>query len=321
MKRRYPPVRCHDLSRLLVGVVLILSAGVHAQSERDISADFPYESHFVDVLDSRMHYVEEGQGEVILFIHGNPTSSYLWRNIIPHVSDDYRAIAVDLIGMGRSGKPDIDYTYQDHRRYLNAFIDALDLRDITFVIHDWGTVLGFDHAMQHPDNVRGIAFMEALLPPSFPVAEEPPAESIFGRLRREGEGERLIYEDHYFMEEMLPGGVIRELSETEMDHYRRPYREEGTRRPILQWPRELPMGGNPARNVEVITDIGDWMQETDMPMLYLWASGREEIAAHYTDQLQNIETHYLGDGRHYLQEDHPKRIGRAVNDWRRRISQ
>jgi haloalkane dehalogenase len=257
----------------------------------------------------------------ILFIHGNPTSSYLWRNVIPHVTDDYRAIAIDLIGMGKSDKPDIDYTYLDHRRYVNAFIEELGLENITFVIHDWGSVLGLDYAMRNEDNVVGVAFMEALIPPGFPVANEPPPESIFGRFRTEGEGEQLIYEEHYFMEQMLPNGVIRELSDAEMDYYREPYLEEGSRKPILQWPRELPMGGNPAANVEIITDIGDWMQETETPMLFFWAVGRERAAEYYVNSMQNIETHFLGAGRHYLQEDHPESIGRAINDWRRRIAE
>ena len=312
------------------GIVLFLCglpalSSAQSGSERingeTISADFPFESRYVDVFGSRIHYVDEGEGEPIVFIHGNPTSSYLWRNVIPHVTDDYRAIAIDLIGMGKSDKPDIGYTYLDHRRYVDAFIEALELENITFVIHDWGSVLGMDYAMRNEDNVIGVAFMEALIPPGFPVASEPSPESIFGRFRTEGVGEQLIYKEHYFMEQMLPNGVIRELSDTEMDYYRQPYLEDGTRKPILQWPRELPMGGSPAANVEIISAIGKWMQETDMPMLFFWAAGREGTAEYYVENMQNIETHYLGNGRHYLQEDHPESIGRAVNDWRRRIAE
>ncbi|MEX2367780.1 MAG: haloalkane dehalogenase [Pseudohongiellaceae bacterium] len=314
------------LSRLiLLGCSLSITLSVWAASQENtingetISADFPYQSRYIDVLGSSMHYVDEGQGSPVLFIHGNPTSSYLWRNVIPHVAGDYRAIAIDLIGMGKSDKPDIDYTYLDHRRYVNAFIEALGLEDITFVIHDWGTVLGLDYAMNNEANTAGVAFMEALIPPGFPSPNEPDSESLFGRFRTEGPGEQLIYEEHYFVEQMLPNGVIRELSETEMDYYREPYRAEGTRRPILQWPRELPMGGTPATNVEVVTAIGNWMQRTHLPMLYFWANGRERTAEYYIENVANIETHFLGNGRHYLQEDHPESIGRAVSDWRRRI--
>lgn len=288
-----------------------------------ISPDFPYESHYVDVLDSRIHYVDEGEGKPVLFIHGNPTSSYLWRNVIPHVAGNYRAIAIDLIGMGKSGKPDIAYTYLDHRRYLNAFIEALDLEDLTFVIHDWGSVLGFDYAMTHEDNTAAIAFMEALIPPRFPSPNEPAAESIFGQFRAEGPGEKLIIEDNYFVEQMLPNGVVRPLREAEMDYYRQPYLEPASRKPVLQWPRELPMGGQPAANVEVITRIGDWMKQTDIPMLFIWGrAGRaapSSPADYYRDNVKNIETVFIGAARHYVQEDHPEIIGRAIADWRQRV--
>ncbi|MDT8399541.1 MAG: haloalkane dehalogenase [Pseudomonadales bacterium] len=318
------------LRSLLAVLALGLTSGLAAQEPtiirgEKISPDFPYESHYVEVLGSRMHYVDEGEGDPILFIHGNPTSSYLWRNVIPHVSGHYRAIAVDLIGMGKSDKPELDYTYLDHRRYLNAFIQALDLKNITFVIHDWGSVLGFDYAMHNEANTLGVAFMEALIPPRFPIPAEPPADSIFGRFRTAGEGEKLIYEDHYFMEQMVPGGVVRKLSEEEMNHYREPYLAEGSRKPILQWPRELPMGGKPAANVEVISSIGAWMKTTKMPMLHLWAGSGgmnpDGNARYYVDNVADIESYFLGEGRHYLQEDHPEMIGVAVNDWRRRLDE
>jgi len=303
--------------------VLPASAQDSLKNGEIISPEFPFESHYVEVLGSEMHYVDEGEGEVILFIHGNPTSSYLWRNIIPHVTDDYRAIAVDLIGMGKSEKPDLDYTYLDHRRYLNGFIDKLGLEDITFVIHDWGSVLGFDYAMNNEGNTAGIAFMEAIVPPAMPAPEEPPAESIFGRLRTPGEGEQLIYEEHYFVEQLLPGSVVRELTEEEMDHYRQPYKEEGTRKPVLQWPRELPMGETPSENVKIINEIGEWMTQTELPMLHFWARpgalNSENAAQYFIENVRNLESLFIGDGQHYLQEDHPEIIGRAIHDWRRRI--
>jgi len=286
-----------------------------------ISADFPYESRYVEVLGSRMHYVDEGEGEVVVFIHGNPTSSYLWRNVIPHVAKSYRAIAIDLIGMGKSDKPDIDYTYLDHRKYVNAFIEKLNLQHITFVIHDWGSVLGFDYAMQHEDNVAGIAFMEALVPPSLPFASEPAPESPFGLMRTAGVGEKMILEDNYFVEQMIPGAVIRTLEPAEMEAYRAPYPDPASRKPTLMWPRELPMAGNPVVNQEIILNIGQWMKTTDIPMLYFYATGRDTTASYYVENLHNIETLFLGAGRHYLQEDHPESIGRAVHDWRRRLDQ
>ena len=288
-----------------------------------ISPDFPYQSRYVEVLGSCMHYVDEGEGDPILFIHGNPTSSYLYRNIIPHVTDNYRAIAIDLIGMGKSDKPDIGYTYLDHRRYVNAFIEELGLENITFVIQDWGSVLGFDYAMNNEDNTKGLAFMEAIIPPASPAANEPALESMFGQFRAIGPGEELIMQQNMFVEQVLPGGMMRELRQEEHDYYRQPYLEPASRLPTLQWPRELAMGGTPAANVEVITNIGEWMKETDIPMLHFWARpgalNREATADYFVENVKNIQSVFLGAGRHYLQEDHPEMIGRSVNDWLRRL--
>ncbi len=285
-----------------------------------ISADFPYESRYVEVLGSRMHYVDEGEGDPILFLHGNPTSSYLWRNVIPFVTDDYRAVAVDLIGMGKSDKPDLDYTYQDHKRYLDAFIEALDLRDVTLVIHDWGSVLGFDYAVEHDDNVVGIAFMEAIIPPAFP--REEPMGGALGRYRTEA-GEELILEQNQFVELILPGSVVRGLTDEERAYYRAPYATPESRLPTLQWPRELPAAGEPARNVDVVTRIGGWMRGTDVPMLFFWARpgalNNEAFAEAMVERVENIQTAFVGAGRHYIQEDQPEMIGRTLADWRRRI--
>lgn len=331
--KRSTLIREHPVSviRCFASAVLLLFASTSTiqAAEEDlingeaISADFPYESHYVEVLGSRIHYIDEGEGKPVLFIHGNPTSSYLWRNVIPHVTGNYRAIALDLIGMGKSDKPDIDYTYLDQRRYLNAFIEALDLQDITFVIHDWGSVLGFDYAMTHENNTAAIAFMEALIPPRFPLQNEPAADSIFGQFRAEGAGEKLVIEDNYFVEQMLPNGVVRPLRPAEMNYYRQPYLQPSSRKPVLQWPRELPMGGKPAANVTIITRIGEWMQKTDLPMLFIWGrSGpatQASPADYYRAHIKNIETVFIGAARHYVQEDHPEMIGRAIFDWRLRL--
>ena len=317
-------------SRVLLGLLAFFYAAVNvsqptmAQQGTDatsaISADFPFESRYVEVLGSRMQYVDEGEGEPILFLHGNPTSSYLWRNIIPFVTDDYRAVAVDLIGMGKSDKPDLDYTYQDHKRYLDAFIDVLDLRNVTLVIHDWGSVLGFDYAVEHDDNVVGIAFMESIIPPSFPRSE--PMSGALGRYRTDA-GEDLILEQNQFVEQILPRSVVRGLTDEEMEYYRGPYATPESRVPTLQWPRELPAAGEPARNVEVVTRIGRWMQETDVPMLFFWARpgalNNEAFAEAMVERVTNIQTAFVGEGRHFIQEDQPEMIGRTLADWRRRI--
>ena len=302
-------------------LVLLLAVANQAQdSPSRISAEFPFEPHYVEVLGSRLHYIDEGKGDPILFIHGNPTSSYLWRNIIPYVTDRYRAIAIDLIGMGKSDKPDIAYTYQDHARYLNAFIEALGVENLTLVIHDWGSVLGFDYARTHEDNVVGIAFMEAIVPPRFPNPN--PMGGALGRFRTP-EGEELILQQNQFVEKTLPNGVLRGLTREEMEHYRAPYRTPQSRLPTLQWPREIPAAGEPARNVEVVTAIGEWMRKTDIPMLHLWARpgalNPEPVADELVERVKNIQSTFVGAARHFLQEDQPEMIGRAIADWRRRI--
>ena len=301
-------------------IVLIWSPPAARGQAPDISADFPFESRYAEVLGSTMHYVDEGEGDPILFVHGNPTSSYLWRNIIPYVTDRYRAIAVDLIGMGKSGKPDIAYTYQDHARYLNAFIETLGLEDITLVIHDWGSVLGFDYARSHEDNVLGIAFMEAIIPPRYPRLD--PIGGALGRFRGPG-GEELVLQQNMFVEQILPGSVLRGLTEEEMRRYREPYPTPESRLPTLQWPRELPAVGEPARNVEVVTAIGEWMTETEIPMLHLWARpgalNPVSVVEALVERVPNIQSTFVGAGRHYIQEDQPEMIGRAIGDWRRRI--
>jgi haloalkane dehalogenase len=222
--------------------------------------------------------------------------------------------------MGRSDKPDIAYTFQDHSRYLNAFIEALGLRDVTLVIHDWGTVLGFQYAVEHESNVQGIAFMEAIIPPAFPRDAE--MGGALGRYRT-AEGEELILQQNQFVEQILPGGVARGLTEAEMARYREPYPTPASRLPTLQWPRELPAGGEPARNVAVVQGVGAWMQRTSVPMLFFWARpgalNNEAFAESMVERVANIQTSFVGTGRHYIMEDQPEMIGRTLADWRRRI--
>lgn len=308
-------------------ILPLLSQAASAQTPETpvpgIPAAFPYESKFVDVLGSRMHYIDEGQGEPVVFIHGNPTSSYLWRNVIPFVTTGYRAIAFDLIGMGKSDKPDIAYTYQDHKRYVDGFIEKLGLRNITFVIHDWGSVLGFDYSVHHENNVRGIAFMEALVPPAMPSPNPSSPTSSIGQFRTPELGEKLVLGENAFVEKVIPAGVIRQLTQEEMNVYRAPYPTPASRKPTLVWPRELPIQGTPARNVEVVNAIGAWMKTTPIPMLHLWgrpgALNSERVAVEFVKRVRNIQSTFVGPCRHYLQEDQPEMIGRAVADWRRRL--
>ena len=288
----------------------------------EISAEFPFESRYVEVLGSRMHYVEQGEGDPILFLHGNPTSSYLWRNIIPHVSDQGRAIALDLIGMGKSDKPDIDYVFQDHIAYVNGFIEALELKNITLVIHDWGSGIGLNYAAHNPDNVVGIAMMEAMVSPAFPRNFLPPEGSFFHNLRHPEIGPRMIYDGNFFVEKALPGAVLRGLTDAEMEHYRAPYLERDARKPTYVWPQEVPFADGPARNAAVVDNYMKWLTGSDLPVLLFYVSPgaiiSPEAAAAISKNLKNVETRFLGAGTHFVQEDYPHQIGQGIADWRRR---
>lgn len=292
--------------------------------QKDVSPEFPFESKYMDVLDSKMHYVEQGKGDPILLLHGNPTSSYLWRNIIPYLSPHSRVIAVDLIGMGKSGKPDIAYRFVDHARYLEAFIKQMNLKNITLVVHDWGSGLGFYYAMRHEDNIKGIAFMEAIIRTAtwddFGIIDE----FIFKRFRDPVKGPEWIIEDNFFIEKGIPAFTGRSLSDKEMDVYRSPFLEKKSRKPILVWPNEIPIDGEPADMYQIITEYFMKLQASQVPKLLLWADPgaiiKEDDVETLQKQLPNLETRYIGKGIHYIQEDQPHNIGTALAEWIRKIS-
>jgi haloalkane dehalogenase len=274
----------------------------------------------VDVHGSRMYYVEEGEGAPVLFLHGNPTSSYLWRNVIPHVSGGARCIAPDLIGMGRSDKPDIDYRFFDHARYLEEFIETLGLGDVVLVLHDWGSGLGFDWARRHAERVRGLAFMEAILMPvpSWDVFPEG-ARGMFQAFRTPEVGWDLIAKQNVFVEQALPASVVRTLSDEEMDAYRAPFPNEASRKPVWRWPNEIPIEGEPADVAEAVGAYSAWLQETEVPKLLFAATPGALIPAPMVEwarsALPNLEVVDLGEGIHYVQEDHPEEIGRGIARW------
>ena len=309
---------------------MTLSAPISAQESRvppvTISGDFPFESNFVNVLGSSMHYIDEGAGDPILFLHGNPTSSYLWRNVIPFVIPRGRVIALDNIGFGKSGKPDIGYTFDDHVKYLEEFISALDLHNITLVIHDWGSI-GFEYARRNPGNIKALAFMEALVPPASPLPSfdvmPPQIREVFQALRDPTQGPEMVIRQNFFIEQMLPGSIVRTLSELEMDAYREPFLDPESRKPILVWPNEVPIGGVPERTTKAITEYGKWLNETELPKLLIYVSPGliipPQVAEILTQTMKNIETVYVGQGIHFIQEDHPEAIGRAIADWYRRL--
>jgi haloalkane dehalogenase len=294
------------------------------QNSPAISSDFPFAKKRIALGDSAIAYVDEGNGQPVVFLHGNPTSSYLWRNIIPYVLDDYRVIAPDLIGMGDSDKPDIAYSFKEHAAYIDALIARLALKDIILVVHDWGSAIGMRYARQNPDNVAGLVFMEALIPPAMPApsyeAMGPEAGEMFRALRTEGVGDKLVLEDNFFVEEILfKNGVVRSLSDAEKDAYRAPFKTRESRLPTLQWPREIPIADTPEHTTQVITENGTWLAQTDIPKLLFHAEPGAliplPVAQHLGDTLQNIHVENIGSGLHFLQEDQPHAIGNGLADW------
>ena len=272
---------------------------------------------------STMAYVDVGEGPSVVFLHGNPTSSYLWRNIIPHLSGAYRCIAPDLIGMGDSDKladsgPG-SYTFIEHRAHLDALLDRLDIGDdVTLVIHDWGSALGFDWARRHEDRVRGIAYMEAIVMPvewsDWPEA----ARGIFEAMRGDA-GESIVLDKNIFVERILPASILRDLSDEEMDAYRAPYREPGeSRRPTLTWPRQIPIEGEPRQVHDIVSAYAAWLAETDMPKLFINAEpgsilvGRQREFARTFSRQHEVTV----SGSHFIQEDSPDEIGAAIRAWR-----
>ncbi|MQY24049.1 haloalkane dehalogenase [Nocardia macrotermitis] len=274
----------------------------------------------IDVLDSFMHYSDTGEGDVpVVFLHGNPTSSYLWRNVIPHVRGEVRALAPDLIGMGESGKPDIGYRFADHARYLDAWFDALDLDRAVLVGHDWGGALAMHRLARHPERVRGIAVLETFLRP-LSWAEMPPQGADLFRGFRSPEGARMILQENMFIEFNLPFGA-KSLTPADLDVYRAPYPTPESRRPMLVWPREIPFDGEPADVAAIMTDYGRAMADTpQIPKLLMAVEngigmGGNETIDWATTTFANIETVGIGPAGHHAPEDQPDAIGKAIAQW------
>jgi len=284
------------------------------------TAELP--KQFATILGKRMAYYEAGAGDPIVFLHGNPTSSYLWRNIIPHVADMGRVIAPDLIGMGDSDKLDDvgpgSYRFVEHRRYLDALLERLGVNsNVTLVIHDWGSGLGFDWANRHRDAVKGICYMEAIVRPV--TWEEWPedAKSVFRGFRSE-KGEGMVLDKNVFVERVLPGSILRKMSDEEMAVYRKPFAEPGeSRRPTLTWPRQIPISGEPADVVQIAQDFSDWLAVADVPKLFVNA----EPGAILTGPPREFcrawpnQTEVTVKGSHFVQEDSPNEIGGALRSW------
>ena len=284
------------------------------------------EKKHMEVLGSKMAYVETGEGEPIVFLHGNPTSSYLWRGVIPHLVSLGRCIAPDLIGMGDSDKLEGSgagsYRFIEHRRYLDALLEALGVDEgVTLVTHDWGSALGFDWANRRRDAVKGLAYMEAVVQPLTWVQWPEASRRVFQGFRSES-GESMILEKNVFVERVLPGSIRRELSEEEMAEYRRPFLEPGEgRRPTLTWPREIPIEGEPADVTGIVGSYADWLSESPVPKLFVNAEPgailvgeQREFCRTWSNQIE-----VTVPGIHFIQEDSPDEIGRAISEWLRTL--
>jgi haloalkane dehalogenase len=271
----------------------------------------------VAVGGTEMSYVDVGEGEPVVFLHGNPTWSYLWRNVLPYLAGQRRCLAPDLVGMGQSGPaPDGQYRFADHARYLDAWFDAVvPDQPAVLVIHDWGSALGFWWAFRHQERVAAIAYMEAIVKPRT-WADFGDRREAFQRLRSP-EGERLVYEENFFVETFLPMSIIRRLDEQEMEAYRAPFREPASRTPTLVFPRELPIGGEPRDVVEIVEQYGSWLSTSPVPKLLIKAEpgailvGRTYEFARTWPNQREITVR----GIHFVQEDSPDEIGAALREF------
>ena len=285
-----------------------------------ISAECSYTSKYAVVKQSRMHYLEEGNGDPVLFVHGMPASSYLWRNIIPGLADSARCLAVDLIGMGHSDKPEIDYTVFEHIEYLTGFIKALDLKNVTLVLHGWGSVVGFEYARSHEKNIRAIAFFE---PHVRAVTDwdmlSLPVQQLASLLNRPGASYRAIVEQNYLINKLLPNGVLRKLTAEELERYEEPFQTPDSRKPLWQYVQDLPLGNGETEVVKLINRYSDWLQFCDIPKLMMyaipgfittidtvqWASGH----------LKNLTLVELQDALHFAQESIPEKFKAELRQW------
>ena len=279
----------------------------------------------INVLGKKMTYVDKGEGDPIIFQHGNPTSSYLWRNIIPYLENQGRCIAIDLIGMGDSDKltdnGNNTYSYHIQKQYFDKCLEELEIKEnITFVIHDWGSALGFNWAYEHQESVKGICYMEAIVKKISWEDWPKDAKSIFQGFRSDA-GEDLILKKNLFIEGVLPNAIIRNLTETEMDIYRKPFLKEIDRRPTLDWPRQIPINNEPEDVCKIVDDYSSWMSINEIPKLFINAdpgsilTGKQREFCRKWKNQQELTV----KGNHFIQEDSPNEIGEAISKWYRNL--
>ncbi|WP_214108532.1 haloalkane dehalogenase [Acrocarpospora catenulata] len=278
----------------------------------------------IDVLDSTMYYEDTGSGTPVVFLHGNPNSSYLWRNVLPTIDKSVRPLAPDLIGMGRSGKPDLPYRFADHARYLDAWFDRLELEQVVLVGHDWGGALAFDWAARHPGRTRGVAFFETFVRP---LASSDLSEAARTRTAaiRGPKGEELVLDQNFLVETAYTGGVLTPLSEEAKEPYRTPYPTRESRRPLLEFARSAPIDGRPADVVERVEQYDKWLATSDeVPKLLLTFEGsptlmiREEMATWCAANITHLDIEHCGPAGHHAPEDQPETIATAINAWLKR---
>ena len=292
--------------------------------DRDISALDPYPRHRVECAGVELSYVDTATGpgiDAVVFLHGNPTCAYLWRNVIPHVAPLARCLAPDLVGMGDSGKtPDGSYRFVDHRRYLDAWFDAvLPEGPVALVVHDWGSALGFHWAFRNQARIKGLAYMEALVRPLTLDEWPEQARRVFQGFRSPA-GEEMVLNGNVFVERVLPGSTLVGITDEAMAVYRRPYLEPGeSRRPTLSWPRDIPIDGEPADVVAIVEQYAEWLAQSQVPKLFINADpgailtgGQREFCRAWPNQ-QEVTV----PGVHFIQEDSPNEVGTAIAEWYR----
>ena len=282
-----------------------------------------FEKHFKVVNGKRLAYIEEGHGDPIVLLHGNPTSSYLWRNVIPELTASGRVIAPDLIGQGDSEKLSVSegpgrYTFEVAYEYLAGLLSELDAeQNVVLVGHDWGSALGFHWARHHSDSVRGIAYMEALVSPVQWSEWPEAARGIFQGFRSK-KGEDLVLSRNLFVEAVLPNSIIRKLTDEEMDHYRAPFSTPDDRQPTLNWPRQIPIDGEPVEMVELVTEYGRWLEQSvTLPKLFINAEPGSILVGRQREYCRTWphQKEVTVPGKHFIQEDSPSEIGQAIAEW------
>jgi len=285
--------------------------------------DYSYDSHYVTVGNSEIHYINESRfredDTVFLFLHGNPTSGYLWRNIIAQLKTLGRCVAPDLIGFGKSGKPDIDYSFEDHYEYIRNFILKLNLKNIVLVVHDWGGAIGFHFARQHPDLIRGIVFMETFYKPMEWESLDPFARWLFRKFRDPKWGHYLNGRLNLFLKFILPFSMYHSLSKTEKKIYNQPFLTSESRKPVVRFPQELPFRGTQTKNEEIAKRYFSWLQQSNIPKLLLYARPgvqiKKENVIELKYKLPNLTSRYIGKGKHFIQEDQPEMIAAEIKAW------